>query len=427
MSETTTSFVGLDVHKDSTAIAQAEAGREDPRFIGTVGPEIPQLLKALARLARPEHLLVTYEAGPCGYGLARQLHEHGYRCEVIAPNKMPRPKGERLKTDRRDALTLARLARSGDLVKVFIPDERDEAMRDLTRAREDAVRARHKARQQLNALLLRHGYRYTGANRWTVAHERYLADLKFPHPAQYTAFAEYLQAVHEADARITRLTEALREQTEHWRLKPLVRALMSLRGIDFVAAVTLVAEVGDFRRFARPREVMSFLGLVPSEFSSGEHRRQGEITKAGNGHARRMLVEAAWNYRFPARISRLLLTRQEGQSKLIRDIAWRAQLRLTRRFARLRSRQLHQNKICVAVARELAGFIWDIARQVSPQDPCTSSAPTAANPGKTKTTGTRAESAPRRPAANAATAASALSSEPLQPVKGALRRAGARP
>jgi transposase len=369
MSEvTTTSFVGLDVHKDTIAIAAAQTGQESPRFIGTVGPQVAQLLKALGRLGPPEGLLVTYEAGPCGYKLARELREHAYTCQVIAPNKIPRPKGERLKTDRRDALTLARLARSGDLVEVLVPDERDEAIRDLSRAREDAVRARHKARQQLLALLLRNGHRYSDGHHWTAAHERYLAALKLPHPAQYTAFAEYLQAIHEGDARVNRLTEALREHTEHWRLKPLVCALMSLRGINFVAAVTLVAEVGDFSRFAHPREVMAFLGLIPSEFSSGEKHRQGEITKAGNGHARRILIEAAWNYRYPARLSRLLLTRQEGQPKAIRDIAWAAQLRLTRRYARLRSRKLHQNKVCVAIARELAGFIWDIARHARQQD-----------------------------------------------------------
>jgi transposase len=363
VSEVITSFVGLDVHKETTVIAEAQAGRDEPRFVGTVGPQVRQLLKALKSLGKPENLLITYEAGPCGYELARELQQHGYTCEVIAPNKMPRPKGDRRKTDRRDALALARLARSGDLVKVLIPDERDEAMRDLSRSREDAVRARLKARQQLSALLLRHGHRYEEGKPWTAAHQRYLANLTFPHPAQYTAFAEYLQAVQESDARVARLTEALRLQCEQWRLKPIVEALMTLRGIAFVAAVTLVAEVGDFSRFAHPRDVMAFLGLIPSEFSTGETRRQGDITKAGNGHARRILVEAAWNYRFPARISALLLARQEAQPQAIREISWRAQRRLTQRFRRLRARGLHQNKVCVAIARELAGFIWDIARE----------------------------------------------------------------
>jgi len=237
-------------------------------------------------------------------------------------------------------------------------------MRDLSRAREDAVKARLKARQQLKALLLRHGHRYGGKSSWTLAHERYLAGVSFAHPAQHIAFTEYRQAVGEGHERVERLTQALRTQSEQWRLKPLVAALSSLRGIDFVAAVTLAAEIGDFSRFAHPSELMGFLGLVPSEYSTGDTRRQGDITKTGNSHARRVLVEAAWNYRFPARISRVLQIRQEGQPKAVREIAWRAQLRLAHRYRRLSSRKLHPNKICVAIARELTGFLWDIARQV---------------------------------------------------------------
>lgn len=363
MQEPITSFAGLDVHKDSTAIGAAEAGREAPYFVGTVGPQLPQLLKALKSVGKPETMLVVYEAGPCGYGLARQLRSRGYACEVVAAGKLAHRPG-RIKTDRRDALTLACLARSGDLVKVIVPDERDEAMRDLSRAREDAVRARLKARQQLKALLLRHGHRYGGKSSWTQAHERYLAEASFAHPAQNIAFAEYRQAVREGHERVERLTQALRTQTEDWRLKPLVAALSSLRGIDFVSAVTLTAEIGDFSRFAHPTELMGFLGLVPSEHSTGDTRHQGEITKTGNGHARRVLVEAAWNYRFPARLSRLLQARQEGQSQAVREIAWRAQLRLTHRYRRLSARKLHPNKVCVAIARELAGFVWDIAHQV---------------------------------------------------------------
>jgi transposase len=363
VNERITSHVGLDVHKDSTVIGVAEVAGGEPRFLGTVGPDIRHLLKALKNLGKPEALQVVYEAGPCGYALARQLREHGYACDVIAPNKVPRPKGDRIKTDRRDALLLARLSRSGDLVKVLVPDERDEAVRDLSRAREDAVKARLKARQQLKGMLLRHGHRYTGKTSWTQAHERFLAGIKFPDAAQHIAFTEYRQAVSEWDARVARLTESLRAQVEGWRLKPVVGAIMSLRGLDFVASTTLVAEIGDLSRFAHPTEVMGFLGLVPSEHTSGQTRRQGEITKSGNGHARRVLIEAAWNYRFAARVGPALQVRQEGQPKAVRDIAWKAQLRLTHRYRRLSSRKLNPNKICVAIARELAGFIWDIARQ----------------------------------------------------------------
>jgi len=366
MRERITSFVGLDVHIDSIAMGVAPSGRSEPYFVGTVAPQWGALSKALGRLGKPEALQIVYEAGPCGYSLARQLRSHGYACEVIAPAKIARRPGDRIKTDRRDALLLARAARSGELVSVTIPDERDEAIRDLSRAREDAVRARLKTRQQLKALLLRHANRYTGRSSWTAAHERYLASISFEYPAQEIAFAEYRSAARDAHERVERLTEAMRAQLEHWRMRPVVQALMSLRGIDLVAAMTLTAEIGDFTRFARPQELMGFLGLVPSEYSSGSSRRQGAITKTGNSHARRVLIEAAWNYRFPARLSTVLQRRQEGQPKTVREIAWRAQLRLAKRYRRLAARKLPVNKICVATARELSGFVWDIARQVKP-------------------------------------------------------------
>lgn len=366
MSERITSFVGFDMHIDSIAVGVAPRGRAEPHFVGSVAPQWGSVHRTLSRLGKPEALQIVYEAGPCGYTLARQLRAHGYACEVIAPAKIARRPGDRIKTDRRDALLLARAARAGELVSVTIPDERDEAIRDLTRAREDAVRARLKARQQLKALLLRHGYHYTGRSSWTAAHELYLAGISFKHPAQDIAYAEYRSAVREASERVENLTQAISEQLKHWRMRPIVEALMTLRGIDLVAAMTLVAEIGDFTRFARPRELMGFLGLVPSEYSSGRKRQQGEITKTGNSHARRVLVEAAWNYRFPARMSRILQQRQEGQPKAVRQIAWRAQLRLAKRYRHLATRKLPFNKICVAIARELSAFIWDIARQVRP-------------------------------------------------------------
>jgi transposase len=224
-----------------------------------------------------------------------------------------------------------------------------------------------RARQQLKALLLRHGHAYRGKSSWTLAHERQLSTISFAYPAQDIAFAEYRHAIKDCNERLERLTEALRVQYSQWRMSPLVHALMSLRGFDFVAAVTFVAEIGDARRFAHPRALMAYLGLVPSESSSGQTRHQGSITKTGNKHARRILIEAAWNYRHSARISRILEVRQQGQPKIVRDISWRAQLRLTQRFRHLAmSRRMPRNKVNVAIARELAGFIWDIARQVNP-------------------------------------------------------------
>jgi len=366
MHETITAFVGLDAHAQSTAIGVAEAtGRAAPRFIGTVGPKFTELTKALAKVGGPAQLSIVYEAGPCGFTLARELRAAGYQCEILAPSKIPRRPGDRVKTDRRDALTLAGLARAGELRFIAVPDECDEAIRDLSRARVDGVRARLKARQQLKALLLRHGRRYTGRSSWTAAHERYLATLSFAHRPQDIAFAEYRQAVSEAHARAERLNMALTQELEHWRMRPLVKALMTLRGVDQVVAITLVAELGELKRFAHPRELMGYLGLVPTEHTSGERRRLGAITKAGNSHARRVLVEAAWNYRFSPRLSPPLQKRQEQQPSAVRTIAWRAQLRLNHRYRQLSARRLQHNKICVAIARELAGFVWSIGQQVS--------------------------------------------------------------
>lgn len=366
MNETITSYVGLDIHKDSIAVAVAEAGRSTPRFIGTVPPDLATLCKALTRCTKRESTLVVYEAGPCGYGWVRHLSAHGWHCEVISPAHITRKAAEKLiKTDRLDAVLLARESRAGNLVKVVVPDVRDEAMRDLARAREDALAARLRARLQLKALLLRHGRAYHGKCSWTQAHERHLAGIHFEHPAQQITFDEYRAAVKDADERVARLSAALLEQCEHWRMKAVVKALMCLRGLDVLAAIILIAELGDLNRFAHPRTLMKYLGLIPSEHSSGNSRRQGPITKAGNKHARRLLVEAAWTYRFNPRVSRPIEIRQQGQPKAIRDIAWKAQLRLAYRFKKLNAgRKMTQNKCCVAVARELCGFIWDIARHV---------------------------------------------------------------
>jgi transposase len=271
-----------------------------------------------------------------------------------------------VKTDRRDALSLAALARAAQLTFVTVPDERDEAIRDLSRARIDAVRARLKARQQLKALLLRHDRHYTGKTSWTAAHERYLAkQVSFEHRAQEIAFVEYRRAINEAQERVVLLTQAMSQELERWRMRPLVRALMTLRAVDEISAISLVAELGELKRFAHPRDLMGYVGLVPSEYSSGEKRALGKITKTGNNQLRRLLIEAAWNYRYPARIGGRLQKRQEGQPAAVRDIAWRAQVRLTHRYRRLSARGLQHNKVCVAIARELAGFVWSIGQQVT--------------------------------------------------------------
>ena len=360
-------YVGLDVHKETIAVALAAAGkRGEVRGYGTIA-HTPGALKALAdKLAKSGAALrFCYEAGPCGYGIQRQLSAAGHDCVVVAPSLIPRRPGERIKTDRRDAANLARLHRAGELTPVWVPDRAHEAVRDLVRARQAAVRALRQARQQLSGFLLRHGHHYNRPG-WTQMHRRWLAGLRFEQPAHHLVLEDCIAAVEAATARRDRLEAHVAAALPDWSLAPVVRALQALRGMALVAAATLVAELGDITRFANPRQLMAYLGLVPSEHSSGATRRQGAITKAGNGAARRMLIEAAWSYRFPARISRELLLRQEGLAKPIRDTAWKAQERLCRRYRKLARAGKPANVVTAAIARELAGFVWAIAKQAQP-------------------------------------------------------------
>lgn len=361
-------FVGLDVHKDSIDIATAAASRDAPvHHLATVAGGSVAVTKALRRLISAGHQLhIVYEAGPCGFALARHFAALGWRCDVVAPSSIPRPSGERVKTDRRDAMKLARLARVGELTAVRVPDSADEAIRDLVRGREDAVREQRNARHRLKALLLRNGIAYSGRSCWTAAHLRWLATLALPHPAQQIVFQEYLHAVSDAGARITRHEQAMRDALPAWTLAPVVAALQALRGVQLINAMTLVAEIQDFWRFSNPRQLMAYLGLVPCEDSSGPRRRLGAITKAGNAPARRTLVEIAHQYRLPARVSPVIARRQADLPSAVTDIAWVAQTRLCSRYRRLAARRVHHNKIVVAIARELCGFVWAIAREVTP-------------------------------------------------------------
>lgn len=363
MEERTKIHVGLDVHKDCITVAVAEPGRAAARLAGKVAHDLAKLSKVLAKLGNSEQLHIVYEAGPTGFGLQRALAAKGYACEVIAPSQIPKRAGDRVKTDGRDSLQLAECSRAGQLSAVWIPDPGDEAIRDLSRAREDAVNSRTQARHQLKGFLLRHDIRYTGKTSWSLAYGRWLATLKFESGASQTALTEYWQAVKSADDRVDRLTQALIASIKGWRFESVVQALQALRGVAAITAIGLVAEIGDLARFSHPRKLMGYLGLVPSEHSSGQRTSRGSITKTGNAHARRLLTEAAWNYRFNARIGREALARQEQLSESIRTTAWKAQLRLTRRFAALKDRGVQLNKACVAVARELAGFIWAIGLQ----------------------------------------------------------------
>lgn len=366
MSQSSTLYIGMDVHKDSIAVAYVahEHGAE-VTYLGTTGTrqcDIDHLIRKMQ--SKATQLIFVYEAGPCGYWLYRYLTKQGHNCWVVAPSLIPKKAGDRVKTDRRDAVQLARLMRSGDLTRVYVPSVEDEAIRDLSRAREDTIRDLKTAKFRLKAFLLRHDIRYTGRATWGSAHLRWLSEVVCATPAQQIVFQEYIRAVNEHAERLQRLDQELCEQVKTWRLAPVVEALQALRGVQFTVAVTIVAELGDLTRFENPRQLMKYLGLVPSEYSSGERRRQGSITKAGNTHARRALVEGAWAYRYPAKVSRHLQLRLENQPKIIQDLSWKAQVRLCKRYRQLIARGKHANVVTVAIARELAGFMWAIAKQV---------------------------------------------------------------
>src|SRR5216684_7034156 len=359
-------YVGLDVHKADVVVAVAEGGvRGEVRDYG----RIVNTPAALGRLVRKlDHGGVTlrfcYEAGPCGYGIQRRLSAQGQECVVVAPSLIPKRAGDRVKTDRRDAASLAKLHLAGELTAVWVPDARHEAMRDLVRTRLDAVHSRRRARQQLSGFLLRQGCHY-GRPAWTKLHRRWLAGLKFEQPVHHLVLEDYIQTVEAAEARRDRLTAQIAALLPDWTLAPVVVALQTMRGMALVNAATLIAELGDLSRFTNPRQLMAYLGLVPSEHSSGASVKRGGITKAGNGAGRRLLIEAAWCYRFPARLSRELLLRQENQPRPIREIAWKGQVRLCARYRRLARTGKPINVVTTAIARELSGFVWAIARHVT--------------------------------------------------------------
>ena len=359
-------YVGLDVHKDTIAVALARGLRTKPVYFG----EIPNTPAAIAKLPKQlcpdgEVLNFCYEAGPCGYEVYHQLTKLGQSCSVVAPSLIPRMPGVRIKTDRRDAMSLAKLHADGSLTAVWVPDKEQEGIRDLSRAREDFKQTQTKARQRLGAFLLRNGKIFTGKSKWTVAHWRWMETLTFETPMQHIVMQEYVEALKEASRRVLGMEKQILLAVRGWSLEPVLNSLLAMRGVNTITAVTLLAELGDITRFDNPKQLMSYLGLVPSEYSSGSKRQQGAITKTGNGHVRRVLVEAAWNYRFPARKSRTIEMRAEKTSERVQAIAWEGQKRLCGRYQKLLTSGKLKQKVCTAVAREMVGVVWAIACQAS--------------------------------------------------------------
>jgi transposase len=366
MHQSSTRYIGMDVHKDTIAVAYvAKAHDAEGVFLGSIGTrhgDSDHLIRQMPSKAKP--LLFVYEAGPCGSWLYRYLTQQGDDCWVVAPALIPKKPGDRVTTDRRDAVPLARLARSGDLPVVDVPQVADEALRDRARAREDTLGDLKSATCRLTAFWLRHDIRDTGRATWGPAPRRWRSAVVCPPPAPPIVVHDSVRALHEQTERLQRLDQARQAQVTAWRLPPVVEALQALRGVQFTVAVTLVAEIGDLPRFESPRALMTVLGLIPSEYTSAERRRQGSMTKAGNTPARRARVEGAWAYRSPAQVSRHWQLRLDKQPHRIQDISWQAQVRLCQRERHLIARGKHAHGVTVAIARELAGFMWAIAPQV---------------------------------------------------------------
>lgn len=369
------SYIGLDVHKEQTSTATADPGPQgEVRHYGSTATSQIALERTLRRIAKNhgitlQEIHVCYEAGGCGMWIARRLHQLGVACTVVAPSLIPCKAGDRVKTDRRDAIKLVRLLRAGELTSVRVPDELDEAIRDLCRARVDAVDDLRRCKVRLLALLRRLGFNYSGKTHWTEAHQCYLRELRLPHASHRIILEECIGQINQLQERVCRIEQHMESVLADWGRRPLVEALMAFRGFQVIAAMMVISEVGDFLRFTHPRQLMSYLGVTPGERSSGSRQRQGSITKCGNSHARWILVECATHYRSDPKVSRQLSRRQQGQPRWVKELSWKAQNRLHRRFKTLRSRLLHHNKTKVAVARELIAFIWELGVRLQTPQP----------------------------------------------------------
>lgn len=375
MTNVNTLFIGLDTAKEHSEVAYSHDDRLHSPCLSSRIRSTKQGVTKMARQFQSKYpkaqLMFIYEAGPCGYWMYRLLTQLGHACFVVAPSLIPKKPGAKIKTDKRDALMLCQLLKTGDIHPIYVPEPEDEAIRDLSRARERAMRDLNDARYQLKALLLRNHIQYQGTDNWSLKHLRWLTELVLPYPAQQIVLQEMIQTVNERMARLKRLDDALLYQVKRWRYYPVVQAIQALRGVRLLVAAGVVSELGDLTRFDHARKLMAYVGLVPSEHSTGGNRRLGGLTKTGNGRARRLLIEGAHSYRYPANISTEMQKRQEGLPKVVIDIAWQAQLRLCKRYQRLMKRGKHMNVVKAAIAREMLAYIWAIAKEcvLTPVDP----------------------------------------------------------
>jgi transposase len=367
VSDHSEAFVAFDTSKLRNAVAIANGSRDgEVRFLGEIENTAAAVAKLVRKLAsKYERLTFCYEAGPTGYGLYRTITRLGHECMVVAPSMVPTRPGDRVKTNRRDAIALVKLLRAGELTAVWVPDPHHEAVRELTRAREAAVQDVRRKHQHISAFLLRLGRHYPGKTTWGKAHWTWLRSQTLEYREQRIVFEEMLLAARQAEERVVRLEQAVRAAVPEWSLREVVMALIAMRGMDMVSATTFLAEIGDLSRFRTPRELMAYLGLVPSEHSTGDTIIRGPITKAGNRRARRTLVECSWSYQYPPRVGRDKQPKVEAAPRAVREIAWKAQCRLCARYRALLRNGKGKNVAITAVARELAGFIWAVHREVT--------------------------------------------------------------
>ena len=372
MSKHSEAFVAFDTSKLRNAVAVADGGREgEVRFLGEIDNTPAAMAKLVRKLAaKYERITFCYEAGPTGYELQRQIKSLGHECLVVAPSLIPKKPGDRVKTNRRDAVGLVKLLRAGELTAVWVPDRRHEAMRDLTRARETAVIDLRSKRQQVSAFLLRQGRWYpTTKKTWSKVHMEWLASQKFEQPERSIVFEEMMFAIRQAQERVERVEQAIRAAVPDWSLAKVVPALMALRGIDLISSAGLLAELGDLSRFQTAPQVMGYLGMGCSEHSTGDTIKRGPISKSGNRRARRILVECAWSYRYPPRLGIVKQQKVAAAPPKVREIAWKAQCRLNRRYRALIRRGKPKTVAITAVARELAGFVWAVAGEAGRAEP----------------------------------------------------------